>query len=591
MSENLMDLIFDTLPIPIWIKSKDGKFLNINKKFEDTYIGKGLKKTDIIGKFDQDIYPVEIAKKYNESYKKVIESKKPMVFENKCRNKTITKTYVTPILDNNNQIIAVTGIIHDISEVKQYEVDNIYQKNLIETIINSMPDIVFYKDLEGKYIGGNKAFFEDFYRKDKLDIIGKTDLELSEDKNLADYIMKKDKEVIETKQHIYSRLEIKNIENKITYLESIKTPVINKEKEVIGVVGVSRDITKRKELENMLRHMSYTDKLTGLYNRAYFEEQINILNNEEFYPLSMIMGDVNGLKKLNDTRGHLEGDRLIMKISEILKNSCREEDFIFRWGGDEFVILMPNTNTICAQSVYNNIIENCKKASNDEMKVTIALGMTTKIDNEEGIESMLKEAEDNMYKDKLLSKASRKNSIVKSLQKTLEEKSLETKEHASRILKYASKIGKRLNLENKKIRELELLAYLHDIGKIGVCESIINKPGPLTQEEYSLIKNHSEKGFRIAKCTPDLSHVAYGILTHHERYDGNGYPLGLKGEEIPLLSRIIAVIDAFDAMTSDRAYRKAMTIGKAIEELRKNSGTQFDSKIVDAFIDEIESTT
>lgn len=588
MKENLMDLIFNTLPIPIWIKSKEGAFLDINQKFKDTYISKEINKEDIIGKFNKDIFPVEIAKMYDMNYEKVLESKQPMTFENKHKNK-ITKVYLTPVLDKDKEIIAVTGIIHDISEFKQYEEDNIYQKKLVETIINSIPDIVFYKDKEGKYVGGNNAFFEGFYEKDKSDVIGKTDVELSEDKNLAEYLIKKDREVIDSKKNIYSKLKIRNSKNEVTYFESIKTPVINEKNEVVGIVGVSRDITKRKELENMLRQMSYTDKLTGLFNRAYFEEQIKILNNEKFYPLSMIIGDANGLKKLNDTRGHLEGDKLIIKISEILKNSCNERDLIFRWGGDEFIILMPNTNSICAQSTYNTILENCKKASNYAMKISIALGISTKVDNKLSIEDLIKEAEDTMYQEKLLSKESRKNYIMKSLQKTLEEKSLETRDHTGRTVEYAYKIGKRLNLNSKQIRELKVLAYLHDIGKIGVCESIIEKPGPLTQEEYNLIKNHSEKGFRIANCTPDLSHVAYGILTHHERYDGNGYPLGLKGEEIPLLSRIISVVDAFDAMTSARAYRKAMSKSQAIEELRKNSGTQFDSKIVDVFIEEIES--
>lgn len=192
----------------------------------------------------------------------------------------------------------------------------------------------------------------------------------------------------------------------------------------------------------MLRQMSYTDKLTGLFNRAYFEEQIKILNNEKFYPLSMIIGDANGLKKLNDTRGHLEGDKLIIKISEILKNSCNENHLIFRWGGDEFVILMPNTNSICAQNTYNTILENCKKASNYEMKISIALGISTKVDNKLSIEDLIKEAEDTMYQEKLLSKESRKNYIMKSLQKTLEEKSLETRDHTSRTVEYAYKIGK-----------------------------------------------------------------------------------------------------------------------------------------------------
>ena len=206
MKENLMDLIFNTLPIPIWIKSKEGAFLDINQKFKDTYISKEINKEDIIGKFNKDIYPVEIAKMYDMNYEKVLESKQPMTFENKHKNK-ITKAYLTPVLDKDKEIIAVTGIIHDISEFKQYEEDNIYQKKLVETIINSIPDIVFYKDKEGKYVGGNNAFFEGFYEKDKSDVIGKTDVELSEDKNLAEYLIKKDKEVIDSKKNIYSKLK------------------------------------------------------------------------------------------------------------------------------------------------------------------------------------------------------------------------------------------------------------------------------------------------------------------------------------------------------------------------------------------------
>lgn len=360
MNKNLMDLIFDTLPFPMWIKNEDGVFLKINKKFKNTFIDRDLTQDDIIGKLNKDIFEEDLAKEYDENHKKVVELKQPMVFEGKTKNKSVM-SYLTPILDENENIIVITGVIKDTTETKNYQQSLINQNTLLETIINTIPDIIFYKDKQSRYLGGNKAFFEGFFGKKKSEVIGKNDFELHQDKEVAKAFIERDQEILKNKEDKYTEINILNKDDKILYLESVKTPLINEKGEAWGIVGVARDMTKRKELEDMLTQMSYTDKLTGLYNRAYFEEQINKLDDNEYYPLTLIIGDLNGLKAVNDNLGHLEGDKLLVEIAKVLKGSCRKEDLVFRWGGDEFIILLPNSDYKLGKEICNRIQLNCKK--------------------------------------------------------------------------------------------------------------------------------------------------------------------------------------------------------------------------------------
>ncbi|CEN81517.1 sensor domain-containing diguanylate cyclase [Paraclostridium sordellii] len=403
MNKNLMDLIFDTLPFPMWIKNEDGVFLKINKKFKNTFIDRDLTQDDIIGKLNKDIFEEDLAKEYDENHKKVVELKQPMVFEGKTKNKSVM-SYLTPILDENENIIVITGVIKDTTETKNYQQSLINQNTLLETIINTIPDIIFYKDKQSRYLGGNKAFFEGFFGKKKSEVIGKNDFELHQDKEVAKAFIERDQEILKNKEDKYTEINILNKDDKILYLESVKTPLINEKGEAWGIVGVARDMTKRKELEDMLTQMSYTDKLTGLYNRAYFEEQINKLDDNEYYPLTLIMGDLNGLKAVNDNLGHLEGDKLLVEIAKVLKGSCRKEDLVFRWGGDEFIILLPNSDYKLGKEICNRIQLNCKNTDKTPIPLSISLGVSTKINKQKDIDEILKEAEDMMYIEKLKTK-------------------------------------------------------------------------------------------------------------------------------------------------------------------------------------------
>jgi diguanylate cyclase (GGDEF)-like protein/PAS domain S-box-containing protein len=348
--------------------------------------------------------------------------------------------------------------------------------------------------------------------------------------------------------------------------------------------GTVRNITERKKTEEKIIYLSFHDILTGLYNRAYFEEEIKRLNTQRQLPLSFIIADINNLKVVNDVFGHLEGDRLIAKIGEVLKAFCRKEDVVARWGGDEFTILLPKTSKEDAEEIANRIKNISVATSKQEIPLSISFGQATKEKVDGDFQDIIKEAEDNMFRHKLIERKSIYSSITSSLERTLYEKSLETREHAERLKELSRKLGKAISLPDNIIDELSLLSTLHDIGKIAISEEILTNGRKLTKKEWVLVKKHPEIGYNICQSNPQLAHIAEGVLSHHEWWNGEGYPYGLRGDNIPITSRIISIVDAYDVMISGRTYKRAVTEAEAVEELKRCSGTQFDPELVDIFI-------
>ncbi len=361
-------------------------------------------------------------------------------------------------------------------------------------------------------------------------------------------------------------------------------PIRTEDGQIRGVVMVFRDVSGERDARKAIEYLSYHDSLTGLYNRRYLEKQMAELNREENLPISIIMGDVNGLKLTNDVFGHKAGDTLLQNVAMVLLQNGREGDFIARWGGDEFVVFMPRTELDAAEAFIRRIKETRISLEESGLPLSLSLGCARKGSEEENIESILREAEEYMYHQKLLDGKSYRNAIINTLLATLYEKSNETEAHSTRLEQHCHAIGRKLQLTSRELDELSLLALLHDIGKVSIQHDILKKPGPLTPAEWEEMKRHSEIGYRIARATPELSVVADLILLHHERWDGEGYPRGLKKLEIPMACRILGVADAFDAMTNDRVYRKAMSWETAIEELEENAGTQFDPDVIGVFL-------
>lgn len=380
-------------------------------------------------------------------------------------------------------------------------------------------------------------------------------------------------------------------DSRTVWFEETLTPFYNDRNELTAIQGILHDISKRKEMENHLSYMSFHDSLTDLYNRAYFEEELGRLNTARQLPVSIIIGDINGLKLINDAFGHDEGDKILRSCATVLKSCCRSEDIVARWGGDEFSVLLPETDEEVAMRIVRRIREKSAKTSVGGIPLSISLGTSTKNRNTDNFSKVIKKAEENMYRQKLMETKSIISSIISSLERTLFEKSIKSEEHTRKIKEMAINLGMSIGLSAAEIDELSLLATIHDIGKVAILDVILNKKENLSKREWETIKRHPEIGYRIAVSSKHLSSIAEYILTVHEWWNGKGYPQGLKGEDIPVLSRIIAIVDAYEVMITGRPYKKAISKEEAIAELKKCSGTQFDPNLVRKFIEILKSNS
>ena len=368
----------------------------------------------------------------------------------------------------------------------------------------------------------------------------------------------------------------------------IGQPIYNADGTVQALEGIVIDISELKMREAQVDYLNEHDYLTGLYNRNHLEKQKKLLDAAEYRPLSVMICDINGVRLVNDAFSPAEGDHLITDIASLLQSFCRKNDVLSRTGGDEFTLLLPNTDekeTVERVEQMQRAVDRYNQSERlNPYEVNLSFGFHTAEDIRISIEQATVNAEEHLNHRKLLNQKSSHNAILSSIMATLYARSQETEEHGKRLTRWTRMIGEKMNLDQKSLDDLMLLSMLHDIGKIGVDDRVLNKPDQLTPDEWTLMKRHSEIGHRIVLATPELEHIAQYILCHHERWDGTGYPFGLKGEEIPLPSRILTVADAYDAMTENRVYRRALPDADALAEIEQCSGKQFDPQIAGIFV-------
>lgn len=347
------------------------------------------------------------------------------------------------------------------------------------------------------------------------------------------------------------------------------------------------DITSRKKAEEEVLHLSYYDQLTGLYNRRFYEEELKRINTSRNLPITLVLADVNGLKLTNDAFGHSLGDNLLREIAQVFKKECRTEDVIARIGGDEFVLLLPKTDENEAQKIITRINNSISQKQKDNIICSVSFGWATKHLLKDDIRKVFMQAEDYMYRRKLAESISMRSETIKLITKTLYQKHRREQLHCERVSKLCEVIGNAMRLSPDSVRELKMAGLLHDIGKIGIDESLLNKRGKFTELEWADMRRHPEIGYHILRSVNEFAPIAKYVLHHHERIDGKGYPRQLKADEIPLQSRIIHIADAYDAMTSHRGYRHDLSLSEVITEFKKNAGSQFDPDILKVFIDQI----
>lgn len=392
-------------------------------------------------------------------------------------------------------------------------------------------------------------------------------------------------------------------------------------------------LLSNKDLLNRLKELSVKDPLTGLYNYRYLEERLS----SEFkrahryvLPLSVIMIDIDYFKSINDIYGHQYGDLILKEFGQYLRDCSRTNDVVVRYGGEEFLALLPDTNKegafIFGSRLLEKLVEHVFDPKGQKIKLKVSMGLVSfpedGVDTQMGLidladktlrtaketggnrlatlaEVTKKEANNGAGKDEKESVEQMKEKLLKmedrvnqtllesiyAFAKTIEAKDYYTSEHGENMVSIAIEIGKKLNIPEKELENLKHAAILHDLGKIGIPDKILHKKGKLNEKELKKIRTHPQIGAEIIRSVHFLSEVVPIVLHHHERFDGLGYSSGLKGRDILLGARIIAVADVYQALVSDRPYRKAYSKKEALKIIQEGAGTQFDPEIVKIFLE------
>ena len=551
----LIKLLIENFPFGMWIEDKEKKISTVNLKFLELF---NCEKEKILGK---TFYNLLEEKKYKKEEFKINDYLEIRIYN----KKNILNCKKIEVLDRDKNIIGKVGIV-DCEK-------NCYLKN----VINAIPYIISYKDINGNLTGCNKAF-EKFVGRDELNLLGEKYKENCLEKELVLEIANKDGNNLEKKNKRFYEIQYEN--DKVMKVE--KFPLKDSEGKIIGVVGLSEDISEDKKFQNKIIEESYKDKTTGLYNRNYFEKIAVEIDKNFNGKLILIMGDSDALKLVNDSLGHLEGDRYLRDLSRIILEVVNKRGDVIRWGGDEFIILIPNATIEDAKEVTEKINYLCRNNDSSPIPISLSMGYSYREENNKTLDKMIEEAENEVYKEKLIKSEKTKKRLFEYIQKSLMEKCCESDDIKKRNHILIQKICEELNLTKKEIEDIKLASDLCSIGMIAIPDNIAKKNiDELTDKEIEILKTHPDKGYRIVKSYPEIAKVSKIILTHHEYYNGEGYPLGLAGEDIPLGARIIRIIEDYNYyLKFDNKITK-----KDIEiKIKSQSYEKYDPKLVKVFL-------
>jgi len=596
-NQQLLDII-EFLPDAAFVVSQDKKVIAWNRAMEEMT---GVPKDDIIGKGDDayaapfygnprpilvdliDADDVDIAGHYG-SFRRSENTLYAEVYVPSLKDGSGAFLWVkaSPLYDPEGKQVGAIESIRDITEHEKSQEALSFQKAYFEQLFENIPQGIVMLDSSQRIVSANNGFKRLFqYSIDE--IVGRNIDDLvvpdglhGEAASIPDAVLSGNTVQIESVR--------RRKDGSLVEVSIMAYPILVDYNRV-GICVIYGDLTDCKRAEDRLKYLSLHDPLTGLYNRAYFEEEMHRLEGDRYAPVGIIVCDVDGLKLVNDSLGHEAGDELLLVTTDLIRRAFCEGDMVSRIGGDEFAVLIPN----CPETVVTSLCQKIRNAIevfnevHHDIPLSISIGFAVG-DGSKRMTDLFKEADDSMYREKLHRSQSARSAIVQTLMKALEARDFITEGHADRLQDLVSDLARAMGLPISRLADIRLLAQFHDIGKVGIPDRILFKPQQLTPEERTEMQRHCEIGHRIALSAPDLAPIADWILKHHEWWNGQGYPLGLKGEEIPLECRILAIADAYDAMTNDRPYRKAMSKTAALEELRRCTGSQFDPELTQVFV-------
>ena len=709
-----LQAVIDTFPFDLWCKDAEGKYILVNKSFEE-YTGKQRK--EILGKKDHELYPKEEADQYVESDIATIRGKAYGYFEIDMKNGKFKEEFKTPCYDDFGNLVGTAGFNKDITERKRLYDALVESERSKSTLLSNLPGVAYrcenneewtmtflsegcfaltgykpeelmsgpltYYDLiipeyktplfnkwrddvdfnristdeypirtasgkikwvweqsRGVYDSSGTALASEGFITDITDnVLSERALKQSEERfrtifekaqigigifdsvtgvayhandRLSEIFGRNKAELLQINWEQYSHPEDieENIHkmrmlneglidsfslNKrfiktngtIIWTNLIVTPFSSEETTNPCHLCMVNDITAQKQAEEKTVYLNYHDPLTGLYNRRFYDEELKRLDTERNMPISLVMADVNGLKLTNDAFGHMAGDQMLKRIATIMKRECRSDDIVARIGGDEFILLLPRTSSMETECIVKRINASIQKEKWGNIIFSVSFGSATKRVLSEDMKKIYMLAEDHMYRDKLSESRSMRYETIKIIRETLFQKNKREQRHCERVSALCEAIGTAMGFPFGEVVELKTAGLLHDIGKIGIEENLLNKAGSLSSAEWEEIERHPEIGYHILSSVNEFAAIAEFVLCHHERPDGKGYPRNLQESEIPIQSKIISIADSYDAMTSERAYKNTMTKSEAIQEIRRNLGSQFDQKIATIFIEKV----
>ncbi len=536
----------------------------------------------------------------NDVFEKVIKKNLDTCFQGKVVQHEMKYTY--PVLDERDLWVSyfpikgpqgvnrVASVIRDITEQKRAEKKVKESEERFRQLAENIREVFYIYEPDIRQL----SYVSSAY----MEIWGRTSQSLYEEpRSFLDTIHPEDKDRVIRSLERKSRGEVEEVyrivrrDGSIRWIKERSFPIYDDSGKAYRIVGIAADITDLKLGEEKMKYLSSHDPLTGLYNRIYFEEEMSRIEKSRYGTVAIVSCDVDGLKLVNDTLGHNQGDNLLIAAAGVIKESFREGDLVARIGGDEFSAILPNTTESALENTCRRIQKAVESynAIHPELPLSISVGFAVSNRIYGNLKDVFKEADNNMYRKKLSRTQSVRSTIIKTLTNTLKARNFTTEKHVIRLEKLLISLAALIGLSESTKSDLSLLAKFHDIGKVGISDSILFKKGPLTSEGWAEMRRHCEIGYRIALSASDLVPIADWILKHHEWWDGTGYPLGIKGEEIPMECRLLAIAEAYEALTSVRPYRNALSHAEAVAELMSHSRTHFDPKLLEKFLQIVET--
>ena len=479
-----------------------------------------------------------------------------------------------------------TNVAQRTAELNKTNVELIASKDSLQLILDLTAEAIFGQDLAGNCTFCNMSLVKMLGYKDQSDVLGKNMHELihhsKADKSKLDINECKIHQSLKSGVGVIVDDEVFWRADGQSIMVEYRAFPQKRNDMVVGMVVTFSDITQRKSKETEVEYLSSHDVLTGLYNRRKFEAQLFEIDRSENLPLSIIFTDINGLKLTNDIFGHQAGDDLIIASADILRKICRTTDVIGRFGGDEFIILLPNTDKDEVEKIIKRIKDEfaCLKLS--AIKGSISIGLAIKTNTLTPIIEVLTDAENQMYKDKTINRQSVNKEMINTIIETLHNRVENENAHSINVKAYCLKMGEALKLSKTELSKLTEAAYLHDIGKITLDKEFLTKP-VFTSEDYELMQHHPVVGYRILNLFDDMLDIAEYVYYHHERWDGKGYPIGLVSTQIPVISRIIAIAETYDRIVKSNPNPEKELKDYALKVIKDGANYQFDPELAALF--------